>query len=89
MDTSLFLTIAFWGIWPYEQLISVLVAQYLFKTLWEAVMYPVTAKVVGFLKRIENEDYYDRTDFNRSRSGSEAATNRDAATPQVSRSLTP
>ena len=28
-------------------------------------MYPVTAKVVGFLKRIENEDYYDRsTDFN-------------------------
>ncbi len=65
VDTSLFLTIAFWGIWPHEQLISVLVAQYLFKTLWEAVMYPVTAKVVGFLKRIENEDYYDRgTDFN-------------------------
>jgi uncharacterized integral membrane protein (TIGR00697 family) len=65
VDTSLFLTIAFWGIWPHEQLMAVLVAQYLFKTLWEAVMYPVTAKVVGFLKRIENEDYYDRgTDFN-------------------------
>ena len=65
VDTSLFLTIAFWGIWPQEQLMSVLVAQYLFKTLWEAIMFPVTAKVVGFLKRIENEDYYDRgTDFN-------------------------
>lgn len=65
VDTSLFLTIAFWGIWPHEQLMAVLVAQYLFKTLWEAVMYPVTAKVVGFLKRIENEDYYDQgTDFN-------------------------
>lgn len=65
VDTSLFLTIAFWGIWPQEELMSVLVAQYLFKTLWEAIMFPVTAKVVGFLKRIENEDYYDRgTDFN-------------------------
>lgn len=65
VDTSLFLTIAFWGIWPHEQLMAVLVAQYLFKTLWEAIMYPVTAKVVGFLKRIENEDYYDQgTDFN-------------------------
>ena len=65
VDTSLFLTIAFWGIWPQEELMSVLVAQYLFKTLWEAIMFLVTAKVVGFLKRIENEDYYDRgTDFN-------------------------
>jgi hypothetical protein len=31
----------------------------------EVVFTPVTYKVVGFLKRAENEDYYDRkTDFN-------------------------
>ena len=40
------------------------VAQYVLKTGWEVVMTPVTYKVVGFLKRAENEDYYDRdTDF--------------------------
>jgi len=39
-------------------------AQYVLKTGWEIVMTPVTYKVVAFLKRVENEDYYDRnTDF--------------------------
>ncbi len=36
------------------------VAQYVLKTGWEVVMTPVTYKVVGFLKRAENEDYFDR-----------------------------
>ena len=64
VDTSLFFVIAFWGIWPQEQLIAVTITQYLFKTTWEALMTPVTYKVVGFLKRVENEDHYDRdTDF--------------------------
>ena len=32
---------------------------------WEALMTPVTYRVVGFLKRAEHEDYYDRgTNFN-------------------------
>jgi queuosine precursor transporter len=31
---------------------------------WEVVMTPFTYRIVGFLKRAENEDYYDRdTDF--------------------------
>jgi hypothetical protein len=31
---------------------------------WEAVITPLTYKVVNCLKRVENEDYYDReTDF--------------------------
>lgn len=60
VDTSLFFIIAFWGIWPQEQLIAVTITQYLFKTGWEAVMTPITYRVVGFLKRVENEDFYDR-----------------------------
>lgn len=64
VDTGLFFFIAFWGIWPQEQLFSVIVAQYLFKTAWEALMTPVTYRVVGFLKRVEGVDYYDtHTDF--------------------------
>jgi uncharacterized integral membrane protein (TIGR00697 family) len=65
VDTTVFFLIAFWGIWATEQLVAVIVAQYLFKTIWEAVMYPVTARVVGFLKRAEGVDHYDReTNFN-------------------------
>ncbi|WP_457320783.1 queuosine precursor transporter [Roseateles sp. P5_E11] len=65
VDTGVFFLIAFYGIWPNDQLFAVIVTQYLFKTIWEAVMYPLTAKVVAFLKRAEGEDHYDRgTNFN-------------------------
>ena len=65
MDSSLFYVIAFYGIWQTSDLLKVVLAQYLLKTAWETLMTPVTYKVVGFLKRKENEDFYDRnTDFN-------------------------
>jgi uncharacterized integral membrane protein (TIGR00697 family) len=59
VDTGLFFVIAFWGIWPNEQLIAVTITQYLFKTGWEIVISPITVRAIGFLKRAENEDYYD------------------------------
>ena len=65
VDSSLFYVIAFYGIWPNQQLLSVIVAQYFLKTGWEVVMTPVTYKVINFLKQKEHEDYYDRgTNFN-------------------------
>ena len=60
VDTGVFFLIAFYGIWANEQLFAVILTQYLFKTAWEAVMYPVTARVVAFLKRAEGVDFYDR-----------------------------
>jgi uncharacterized integral membrane protein (TIGR00697 family) len=64
IDSSLFYFIAFYGIWATGDLLKIVVAQYILKTSWEIVMTPVTYKVVGFLKRVENEDYYDcNTDF--------------------------
>jgi len=60
IDTTLFVFIAFYGIWATGDLVKIAIAQYLLKTCWEIVMTPVTYKVVGFLKRVENEDYYDR-----------------------------
>jgi queuosine precursor transporter len=64
VDSALFYFIAFYGIWATGDVIKIAIAQYLLKTTWEVVMTPVTYKVVGFLKRAENEDYYDRdTDF--------------------------
>ena len=65
VDSSLFYFIAFYGIWSNQQLLEVTIAQYILKTGWEVVMTPVTYKVVAFLKRIEQEDFYDTdTDFN-------------------------
>ena len=65
IDSSLFYFIAFYGIWATGDLVKIVIAQYILKTTWEIVMTPVTYRVVAFLKRVENEDYYDRaTDFN-------------------------
>ena len=65
VDSSLFYMIAFYGIWPTEQVIKLAMTQYILKTTWEIVATPLTYAVVGFLKRKEHEDWYDRhTDFN-------------------------
>ena len=46
-------------------MIKVVIFNWVFKTLVEVLMTPVTYAVVGFLKRQEHEDYYDvGTDFN-------------------------
>jgi queuosine precursor transporter len=65
VDSLLFYAIAFYGIWAAADVFHIAINQYVLKTLWEVVMTPVTYRVVGFLKRAETEDYYDRdTDFN-------------------------
>jgi uncharacterized integral membrane protein (TIGR00697 family) len=61
VDTALFHTIAFTGIWPTEELLSVSATQYFLKSGWEIVATPLTYRVVAFLKHAEQEDYYDRT----------------------------
>lgn len=64
-DSAIFYPIAFFGIWSNEQLISVMIGNYFIKVLWEILATPFTYVIVGFLKKSEHEDYYDRdTDFN-------------------------
>jgi uncharacterized integral membrane protein (TIGR00697 family) len=65
VDSILFYMLAFYGVWPTQQVIEVAFVQYILKTSWEILAVPLTYKVVGFLKSKENEDYYDtKTDFN-------------------------
>jgi hypothetical protein len=59
IDSSIFYMTAFYGIWSTEQVIAVAIAQYFLKTGWEVVMTPVTYRVVAWLKKKEEEDYYD------------------------------
>jgi uncharacterized integral membrane protein (TIGR00697 family) len=58
-DTACFVTIAFYGTLPIELVISVIISNYIFKTLFEIIVTPWTYIVVGFLKKHENEDHYD------------------------------
>ena len=65
VDSSFFYMLAFYGIWPTSLVIKVAVTQYFLKTAWEVIATPLTYVVVNFLKRKEQEDYYDRdTNFN-------------------------
>jgi len=66
VDSSLFYPLAFYnsGLIPNEILPGIMLAQFVGKVAVEVVFTPITYKVVGFLKRAESEDYYDRnTDF--------------------------
>jgi len=65
IDTLFFVLIAFFGVFPQELIITIIISNYLFKTGLEVVLTPVTYKVVNYLKKVENEDYYDKdTNFN-------------------------
>jgi len=65
IDTLLFCFIAFYGLYPNHLLLSIIISNYVFKVGLEVILTPATYKIVGFLKRRENEDYYDyKTNFN-------------------------
>jgi uncharacterized integral membrane protein (TIGR00697 family) len=67
VDSALFYPLAFYnsGIMPNELVITLVFSQFIAKTLVEIAFLPITYRIVAFLKRAENEDYYDRdTDFN-------------------------
>jgi len=66
-DTLLFVAIAFLGApgYPNRMLAAIVISNYVFKVGVEVLFTPITYAVVGFLKRREQEDYYDyQTDFN-------------------------
>jgi len=59
VDSVLFYFIAFYGRMPPAHLVVIMFTQYALKSGWEIVATPLTYRVVAFLKRVENEDYYD------------------------------
>jgi uncharacterized integral membrane protein (TIGR00697 family) len=66
VDTVVFVGVASaFGVFPWSLFFTLTLTNYLFKCGVEVLMTPVTYLVVGVLKRLENEDYYDRgTNFN-------------------------
>jgi hypothetical protein len=60
LDTILFISIAFVGTVPTQTLLQMMLAQYLFKVGYEVIFTPLTYLVVGFIKRKEQVDTFDR-----------------------------
>ena len=64
VDSALFYPIAFLGIWQPGTMLKVIAFNWAFKVSVEIIFTPVTYAIIGWLKRQENEDWYDRhTDF--------------------------
>ena len=60
VDSALFYPLAFLGILDQELLLKVMFGNYVIKVAWEVLATPLTYLVVNFLKRAEQEDYFDR-----------------------------
>jgi hypothetical protein len=64
-DSAVFITIAFWGVFPAFAIGQAILSQWFFKVAFEALATPLTYLVVNALKRSEGVDYYDKeTAFN-------------------------
>ena len=66
VDSVIFYPLAMYGtgILPNDKIPVAMLAQFVGKVSVEIVFMPVTYAIVGWLKRVEHEDYYDRgTDF--------------------------
>ena len=66
VDTVLFVVLAsFFGVFRWSIALTLIITNYIFKVGVEALMTPLTYRVVNGLKGAEHEDYYDYdTDFN-------------------------
>jgi uncharacterized integral membrane protein (TIGR00697 family) len=66
VDSLIFYPMAFLGAagWTGQQVLVVLITQWVLKVSWEVILTPVTYAVVGLLKRREGVDVFDeKTDF--------------------------
>ncbi|MHB8478395.1 MAG: queuosine precursor transporter [Steroidobacteraceae bacterium] len=63
VDSAIFYFVAFYASMPPAELVALMFTQYALKSAWEIFAAPLTYRIVAFLKKAENEDYYD-TDTN-------------------------
>jgi uncharacterized integral membrane protein (TIGR00697 family) len=65
VDTTVFVLIAFGGLFSAGQMASLIFSGWAFKVAWEVIALPLTLVVVKRLKKAEDEDYFDiDTNFN-------------------------
>jgi uncharacterized integral membrane protein (TIGR00697 family) len=62
VDSTIFVIVAFIGVFPWKLLLAAIISSWLFKTLYEAVATPLTYIVVNKLKCLEGIEHFDRKD---------------------------
>jgi hypothetical protein len=60
LDSLVFISVAFAGL-PNFDLLTAILTQWAVKVIYEVIATPLTYLVVGYLKRVEKLDAYDRT----------------------------
>ncbi len=60
LDSVIFIAVSFWGTMDNATVLRMILFQYLFKVGYEVVFTPVTYAAVGWIKRREGIDVYDR-----------------------------
>jgi uncharacterized integral membrane protein (TIGR00697 family) len=60
-DSLLFISLAFAGTFPFSSIMIMIATQALLKTLYEILILPLTAMVVRWVKRKENQDVFDHS----------------------------
>jgi uncharacterized integral membrane protein (TIGR00697 family) len=64
-DSAIFIVVAFYSVIPSPALVNMVLIQWLTKSLYEALLTPLTYIAVHYLKKAEREDFYDyETNFN-------------------------
>lgn len=58
-DSIIFFPIAFLGLIPWSDLLTMMLLQVGLKSLYEVIILPITMRVVAFIKRTEGTDVYD------------------------------
>lgn len=59
-DSGVFIFLAFYGLVQIGELRTLILTQWLLKSFYEAAVTPLTYLLVNYLKRVEEEDYFDR-----------------------------
>jgi uncharacterized integral membrane protein (TIGR00697 family) len=59
VDSIIFISIAFAGIFPLGALVTMIVSQALLKTVYEIIVLPLTSLIVKRIKKTEGEDVFD------------------------------
>jgi hypothetical protein len=59
VDSAIFYPLAFANVWEAETIVNVVLFNWLLKVAVEVCFTPLTYLIVGWLKRAEQEDYFD------------------------------
>ncbi len=61
LDSAIFISLAFWGVFEPAQVGTLILTQWIFKCAIEIIVTPLTYAIVGYLKKADKTDHYDKT----------------------------